>query len=136
MKLGANHESQITNYKLQITNYKIIKENIMLWNRLISIIFCVLVFGATTSPVWAGQNASAGCALDMNIETRDYDAGISSKDIESAIMAEPGDEIRVAVVVQNVSNLTSYQAVVNFDPARLSFIEGYDDDPSVGINNF
>ncbi|MCP4105962.1 MAG: hypothetical protein GY749_10560 [Desulfobacteraceae bacterium] len=93
----------------------------------------ILIFG--TYPAWAGPNSSAGCALDMDYTTHDYDPHISSKDIETAITAQANDEIWVAVVAQNVINLDTYQAEVDFDIKCLEFMEGYEDNPLGGIDN-
>jgi len=85
--------------------------------------------------VCAGPNASAGCALDLDYTTRDYDPGITSKDIESEVDAAANEEIWVAVVAQNVTNLDTYQVEVNFDPLRMSFLEGYEDNAFAGVEN-
>jgi hypothetical protein len=91
-----------------------------------------LVFPAIN---YAGPNSSAGCALDLDYTTHDYDPGITSKDIDSSIGAEANDEIWVAVVAQNVTNLDTYQVEVVFDANHMDFIEGYEDNPFAGINN-
>jgi len=84
---------------------------------------------------WAGPNLDAGCALDTDYTTQDYDAGITSKGIDSTINANANDEIWIAVVAQNVTNLDTYQVEVNFDPSRMSFIQGFEDNPFDGVNN-
>ncbi len=89
----------------------------MRWKSAILVIF--ILFAATSA--WAGPNASAGCALDMNIETDDYDSEISSKNIELSVTAEVGDVIWVGVVAQNVTNLNIYELKVKFDSGRLEF---------------
>lgn len=76
-----------------------------------------------------------GCALDLDYTTRDYH-GNKTKDIESAIMAEANSEIWVAVVAQSVINLDTYQVDVNFNPDRMTFIEGIEDNAFEGISNF
>lgn len=93
----------------------------------------LLLFG--TYPAWAGPNSSAGCALDMDYTTRDYDPGITTEDIDSAITANANDEIWIAVVAQNVTNLDTYQVEINFDTNRMTFIEGYEDNAFGGIYN-
>ena len=99
------------------------------------VIILSLIFIFGTAPAWAGPNSSAGCALDLNYETRNYDAGITSKDIETAIEGKVGDEIWVGVIAQNVSNLDTYQAEVLFEADRLSYVEGYEDNTFAGIKN-
>ncbi len=99
----------------------------------IVILSLILIFG--TSPVYAaGPNESAGCALDLNYETDDYDTEITSQDIETTIEAKD-EEIWVGVIAQNVSNLDTYQVEVSFDPDRISFLEGYEDNTFAGIRN-
>ncbi len=85
-------------------------------------LFCLF----RTDLAWAGPNSSAGCALDMDYATRNYDAGISAKDIDFSVSAKTGDEIWVAVVAQNVSNLDTYQVLIDFDPDRMKFLEGHE----------
>ena len=94
-----------------------------------------LVFISGTYPAWAGPNSSAGCALDLDYATHNYDSGITAENIESVITAEAGDEIWVAVVAQDVSNLDTYQAEVEFDPDHIAFVEGYEDEAFGGVEN-
>ncbi|MCP4105963.1 MAG: hypothetical protein GY749_10565 [Desulfobacteraceae bacterium] len=83
----------------------------------------------------AGQNASAGCILDMDIATHSYEQVISSTDIESNTRAYTDDIISVAIVAQNVSNIDTYQAEVMYDPTVLQYIEAWEDAPMHGIKN-
>lgn len=83
----------------------------------------------------AGQNASAGCSLDMDIATHSYEPVISLTDIESNIRAYANDVISVAVVAQNVSNIDTYQAEVTYDTTTLQFMEAWEDAPMHGIKN-
>ena len=94
-----------------------------------------LIFLMGISPAWAGPNSSAGCAPDLDYETRAYDPEISEKDIEARTQASIGDEIWVAVVAQNVTNLDTYQAEVTFDPDNIAYLEGYEDNSFSGITN-
>jgi len=75
--------------------------------------------------VWAGPNSNAGCALDLNYFTQNYDSEISNTDIESQRNAYLNDNIWVAVIAQNVSNLDTFQFEINFDTSRLQFIDAY-----------
>jgi len=84
---------------------------------------------------YAGPNASAGCALDMDYTSREYDPGITTTDIESSIEAAADDEIWIAVVAQNVTNLDTYQVEVSFDTARMTFLRGYEDNELAGVTN-
>jgi len=83
---------------------------------------------------WAGTNA--GVALDMLISTRNYVDTLSSTDIESTAEAAEFGEIWVGVVAQGVTNLAAYQIEVSFDPARVEFIAGAEENPFDGISNF
>jgi hypothetical protein len=79
----------------------------------------------------------AGLALDMNTDTRNYLNVFSYQDIEATApgSAGIGDEIWVAVVAQNVTNLDTYQAEVTFDPLKLDYLGGIEDNPVSGIYN-
>jgi len=98
---------------------------------IVSFLLCMLSPPAS----YAGPNASAGCALDMDYASREYDPGISTTDIESSIEAAADDEIWIAVVAQNVTNLDTYQVEVSFDINRIAFLGGFEDNPSEGIYN-
>jgi hypothetical protein len=87
------------------------------------------------STVWAGPNISAGCALDLDISTRNYDSGISEIDIERSRNANPNEQITVGVVAQNVANLDTYEVIIEYDPAHMTFVGGYEDSPMMGIEN-
>jgi hypothetical protein len=76
---------------------------------------------------WAESNTEAGCALDFNYTTRQYDTAVSQTDIESTIMATSGDQLMIAVLAQNVKNLDTFQAIINFDPLLLQFIGAYNE---------
>ncbi|MCP4352414.1 MAG: hypothetical protein GY795_43700 [Desulfobacterales bacterium] len=91
--------------------------------------------GGTTIVNFELEPATAGCAIDLDFITRSYEPEISSKDIDSTITAEANDEIWVAVVAQNVSNLDTYQVEMNFNPSRMAFIEGYEDSQLNGVTN-
>ena len=79
----------------------------------------------------------AGVALDMNTDTRDYLDVFSYQDIEATAPGNAGigDEIWVAVVAQNVTNLDTYQVEVTFDPLKLDFLGGIEDNTISGIYN-
>ncbi len=79
--------------------------------------------------------ANAGAALDMDISTRDYDDDISNNDIENTVSASIGDVVTVGVLAQNVSNLDTYQAEISFNPQRLQFMGGAEDNSFNGISN-
>jgi len=84
----------------------------------------------------AGPNTSAGCSLDLDYSTRNYDAAITTKDIDDKIEAQESDEFFIAVVAQNSTNLDTYQIEVNFDPIKLSFLGGFEDHSFSGVDNF
>ena len=85
---------------------------------------------------WAGPNSSAGCALDMDYTTRSYDTGVTTTAIESSKTVRAADIIWVAVVAQNVADLDTYQVEVGYDPARLQYLSGVEDNAMGGITNF
>ena len=86
-------------------------------------------------PAWAGPNASAGCALDLDCSSLDYDCFVSDADIDSRATASVGEDIFMIVVAQNVVNLDTYQVEVDFDPEKLAFIQGYEENTFAGIVN-
>jgi len=100
----------------------------------LSIIFIINIFFFNV--IYAGSNSSSGCALDLDIATRSYTSDVSSVDIDTDILASIGDIIYVSIVGQGVSNLDTYQVEVKFDSTKLQFLEGYEDDPIEGIQNF
>ncbi len=83
----------------------------------------------------SGLNSSAGCAVDMNMNTINYDDDITGKDIEKSAEAHKNDEKYVVIAGQKVSNLDTYQVEVHFDTSRLQFMEGYEDNAFNGIYN-
>ena len=84
---------------------------------------------------WAGPNEQAGCALDLDISTREYDSAISSKDIEQYIQADANELITVGLVAQNVTNLDTYEVILEYDTDHMTFVNGYEDSPMMGIKN-
>ncbi|MDH3346555.1 MAG: cohesin domain-containing protein, partial [Desulfobulbaceae bacterium] len=77
-----------------------------------------------------------GAALDMNIATYSYNqTSLSDQDIEPTVTASLNDEIFLTVVAQNVTNLDTYQVEVLFDPAKLQFLAGYEENTLTGLNN-
>ena len=80
-------------------------------------------------------SSDAGIALDMNIDTTSYDDSLSGTDIENRAFASLNDQITIAVVGQNVSNLDTYQVKILFDPARMAYIKAVEDDSSKNIVN-
>jgi len=100
-------------------------------------ILCLLVvWSFAVNASYAGPNSAAGCALDMDHRTRAYDSQITSKNIESSKSVNAGDEIWIAVVVQNAVNLVSYQVDVSYDPVSLEYTNGLEENPMGGVNNF
>jgi hypothetical protein len=87
------------------------------------------------STVWAGPNISAGCALDLDVSTRNYDSGISEIDIDRSLNANPNEKITIGVVAQNVANLDTYEFIIEYDSEQMTFIGGYEDSPMMGIEN-
>ena len=80
----------------------------------------------------AGPNSSATCAIDMDISTTDYNVS----GIESRASVLPDQLFSVAVVVQNVTNLDTYQLDIVYDPEVLAFIKAVEDDPvAAGLTN-
>jgi len=85
--------------------------------------------------VQSETNHSSGCALDLDLNSINYDDMISLKDIETRVFTHTNAVIRVGVVAQNVMNLDTYQVEVLFDPKQLIFIKGEEDNISSGIKN-
>jgi len=77
-------------------------------------------------------SGSTRIALDMDISTTNYEA---ASEIESQISACKEDEIWIAVVGLNVTDLDTYQVEVSFDTDKLEFLEGAEENPMGGINN-
>ncbi len=84
-----------------------------LWATMTVAIFSMFFFLGTHSAL------AGGCALEIN----------------STLTSEADDEIWVDVAVYDVKNLDTYRVDVTFDPERMTFIEGYEDNPSAGILN-
>ena len=99
----------------------------------ISILF--FIFHLSAAPAWSGPNLEAGCAVDLDLTTTDYDSGVSQKDIEASKTVEADEEFWVAVVAQNVENLDTFQVEMNFDSSKLSFVRAAEDNPLQGIDN-
>ena len=79
----------------------------------------------------------SGVALDLDISSMNYDQfEITVTDIDSTVTAGMDDEIIIAVVAQNVTNLDTYQVEINYDYALIAFVEAYEDNPMGGITNF
>ncbi|KPA12494.1 conserved hypothetical protein, secreted, partial [Candidatus Magnetomorum sp. HK-1] len=110
--------------------YKKLKRNYVLSVFLI----CCIFLGYF--PAFAGPNNNAGCALDLNFQTREYDEKISSKDIDSSLTAEKGTEVWIAILAQNAKNLDTYQVEIEYDTKRAQFIQGVEDNSFGGIKNF
>ena len=95
-----------------------------------------LVFHLSAAPAaWSGPNLEAGCAIDLNLTTVEYDSGVSEKDIEATKTVEADEEFWIAVVAQNVENLDTFQVEVNFDSSKLSFVGAAEENPLQGIDN-
>ncbi len=85
--------------------------------------------------IWLNQSPISGStriALDMDISTTNYEA---ASEIESQISACKEDEIWIAVVALNVTDLDTYQVEVSFDTDKLEFLEGAEENPMGGISN-
>jgi hypothetical protein len=78
---------------------------------------------------------TAGVALDMDIETLDYDDSISEQDIESSIGVASQDTVWVGVVGQNVKKLDTFQVEVSFDTSRVEFVGSAEDNAFGEITN-
>jgi len=82
------------------------------------------------------EPSSAGVAIDLDYMTRNYEQDIiSSQDIETSETVNANTEKWLAVVAQNVSNLDTYQIEVSYDPNRLQFMLGLEENVMGGINN-
>ena len=95
-----------------------------------------LIFHLSAAPAaWSGPNAEAGCAIDLDLTTVEYDSGVSEKDIEASKTVGADEEFWIAVVAQNVENLDTFQVEVNFDSSKLSFVGAAEENPLQGIGN-
>jgi len=79
---------------------------------------------------------TAGCAIDMDITTRNYQNTISTQDIENSIGVSANGTVWVALAAQNSKNLDTFQIEVHYDTARARFESGVEDNPMGGISNF
>ncbi|KPA17769.1 conserved hypothetical protein, secreted [Candidatus Magnetomorum sp. HK-1] len=84
---------------------------------------------------WAENNQMAGCALDLDYTSRNYISKNFETDIDSTAHIQTGEEILILVVGQNVSNLDTYQVIINYNPSNIEFIKAYEDYPLDGIHN-
>ncbi|MDM8552168.1 DUF4114 domain-containing protein [Desulfobacterales bacterium HSG2] len=84
-----------------------------LWATMTVAIFSMFFFSGTHFAL------AGGCALEIN----------------STLTSEADDEIWVDVAVYDVENLDTYRVDVTFDPERMTFLEGHEDNPSAGILN-
>ena len=81
------------------------------------------------------ESPSPAVSIDMDIETADYEQGISRFHIESTANHRVGSEILVGIVAQGVTNLDTYQVEVLFDPQSLEFVNGFEGNPMGGVVN-
>jgi hypothetical protein len=81
-------------------------------------------------------NLDAGVAVDMDYTTHNYEqTGVTLVDIETQSTAAVGEDVWIAVVAQNVTNLDTYQVEINFDSSKIMFLEGYEENPFAGVTN-
>ena len=99
----------------------------------ICLTICGIIFYINAA--WAEHNNSRGIAIDMDIFTHQYTSYISTIDIESQIVPQVYQEILIAIVVQNMTNLDTYEIEIAYNPDCLIFKNGYEDSPMQGINN-
>ena len=102
---------------------------------LLYMVMIALTIISISAALHASQISTVACRLDMNIQTTSYGPEGSSIEIEPEIIAYMNDTITVAVVAQGVTDLDTYQVEIQFDPQSLKFIKGYEDVPSLGIQN-
>jgi len=101
-------------------------------------IFCIaglVELALLFNPAFAGPNSEAGCAVDMGIYTHNYSDEITKNHIEPSIAAESGQTVFAMIVAQNVNDLDTYKIEALFDPTRLKFIQGFEENRFEGINN-
>jgi len=98
---------------------------------LLAILISIFIVNNT---IYAGPNKQSACYLDMDITTRAYN-NLDAFDIESSIIGYAGDNIIIGVLVQNVSNMDTFQVEVSYDPSLLSFVAAAEDMPMKGIKN-
>jgi len=92
----------------------------------IIVIFINSIFFIFTSIAIAGPNSNASCALDLDYTTPEIDTSLS---------VDANSDIWVAVIAQNVQNLDGCQVEIEYDPNRLQFLSGIEDNPMGGITN-
>ena len=97
-------------------------------NKLKAIIFFFIncIFLICINSAIAGPNSNASCALDLDYTT---------PEIDSSISVTANSNIWIAVIAQNVQNLDGYQVEIEYDPNRLQFLSGIEDNPMGGITN-
>ncbi|WP_207681084.1 PKD domain-containing protein [Desulfonema magnum] len=88
--------------------------------------------GATGSPgkLEIKQDAygvTDGVVMDMDIST---------ETIDPMVQASEDDEVWVGIVAQQVANLNLFQLDVKFPPEETAFVEGAEDNPGEGPDNF
>jgi hypothetical protein len=89
----------------------------------------------TIDPIVITTQSQAGAAIDLNIDTRNYDSGVSMTDIETILAVEQNNTFRLAIVGQNVSNLDTPNIDLLFEPDKVAFLQGKEDDPMIGVRN-
>ena len=83
-----------------------------------------------------GPNIDAACAVDMHYGTLGYNNdAISVLEIESSACGFVNEDIWFFIVAINVNNLDTFQAQVEFDPSRLKFLGGAEDNAYEGVTN-
>jgi len=101
-------------------------------HNLYNILLIALIILIVPAFSFAGPNSLASCAIDMDISTTDY----NFSGIENSASVLPDQLFYVAVVVQNVHNLDTYQLDISYDPEVLNFEDAVEDDPvAAGLTN-
>ena len=72
----------------------------------------------------AQDNYDAGCAIDLNVNTDNFDMDISNQDIDT-IIVNSNNNIIVGIIAQNVLNIKAFQLNINYPTHKLNFINGY-----------
>jgi len=88
-----------------------------------------------SSICFAGNNDNAGCSIDMDITSINYENILSQSDIDYQINAVEGERINVAVVAQNVQNLDTYQVEIKYDNSKLKYIFASEEFEIIGVEN-
>ncbi len=100
-------------------------ENAARYFGMAKVLLCaVFVIVCASAPSWAGPNEKAGCSIDADATTFDYDDAVSRTDIETAVFAEAGQNFYLLVAAQNVVNLDTFNILVDFDQDILEFVGG------------